>query len=156
MKLLRWLQGVWARLGPSIARWCPWLGAILLALASGFAVHSWLYLRSGLHAQATVTETTAVQASDGTLTYAAHLRFRLPTGEVVTFVDPVLSTSADDPTFSPGTVVPVLYPADKPAAAVVVTVWRVYFVAIVLGIVGAVFLDLGIVLRRLPAGSGKA
>jgi hypothetical protein len=109
-----------------------------------------------LHAQATVTETTAVQASDGTLTYAAHLRFRLPTGEVVTFVDPVLSTSADDPTFSPGTVVPVLYPADKPAAAVVVTVWRVYFVAIVLGIVGAVFLDLGIVLRRLPAGSGKA
>jgi hypothetical protein len=149
MELLRWSQKVWPRFAPMGAKVCPWLGGVLLALSAGFAAHSWLHLRSGLRAQATVTESVALQAPDGTVTYASHLRFRLPTGEIVTFVDPVLSTSADDPRFVPGTVVPVLYPANKPTAAIIVTVWRVYFVAIVLGILGVVFLDLGIVLRRL-------
>jgi hypothetical protein len=152
MELSRWSQKVWTRFALMGARVCPWLGGVFFALAAGFAVHSWLYLQSGLHAQATVTETVASQAPDGTVTYATHLRFRLPSGEVVSFVDPVLSTSADDPSFVPGRVVPVLYPANKPTAAVIVTVWRVYFVAIVLGILGVVFLDLGIVLRRLPRG----
>jgi hypothetical protein len=151
MRLLLWLQRVLTRFVPLGAKIFPWTGAVFFALAAGFAVHSWLYLQSGLHAQATVTESVAVQAPDGTVTYAAHLRFRLPTGEVVTFVDTVLSSSADDPSFLPGKVVPVLYPASKPTAAVIITVWRVYFVAIVLGILGVVFLDVGIVLRWLRA-----
>jgi hypothetical protein len=106
-------------------------------------------VRSAVHAQATVIENVPTQAADGTDTYATRLRFRLPTSQIVTFTDPIQSSQDDDPSFPAGTTVPIVYPAANPQAATIATVWRVYFVAIVLGILGVVFVDLGIILGRI-------
>jgi len=126
----------------------PWAGALLLTLAAGFALHSWLLLRNGIGAEATITDNVAVQSAEGTVLYQAHARFRLPSGELVTFTDPIQSSQNDGPVFATGTVVPVVYPAGRPTSATIATTWRVYFLAIIFGVLGVVFVDLGIVLRR--------
>jgi hypothetical protein len=155
MKWLSLLQEFWKRFLPLGAALFPWAGGLCLALAAGFGLHSWLSVRSAVHAQATVIENLPRQAADGTVTYATHLRFRLPTGQIVTFTDPIQTSQNDDPSFPAGAIVPIVYPATNPQAATIATVWRVYFAAIVLGILGVVFVDLGIILRRLYRRQAK-
>jgi hypothetical protein len=151
MQLLSLLQAFWKRFLPLGAVGFPWAGGLCLALAAGFGLHSWLSVRDLMHAQATVIENAATQAADGTVTYATHLRFRLPTGQIVTFTDSVHSSQDDDPSFPAGTTVAIAYPAANPQAATIATVWRVYSLAIVFAVFGIIFVDLGIILRRLSA-----
>jgi hypothetical protein len=149
MKLLSLLQAFWKRFLPFGAAVFPWAGGLCLALAAGFGLHSWLAVRELIHAQATVIENVATQAADGTVTYATHLRFRLPAGQIVTFTDPIQSSQYDDPSFAAGSTVPIVYLATNPRAASIATVWRIYSTAILFGIFGVAFVDLGIILRRL-------
>jgi hypothetical protein len=149
MTLLSLLQEFWKRFLTLGSALFPWVGGLCLVLAAGFGLHSWLFLRSAIHAQATVIENVPTQAPDGIVTYATRLRFRLPAGQIVTFTDPIQSSQSDDPTFPAGTSVPIVYPAANPQAATIATVWRVYFAAIILGILGVALVDLGIIFRRM-------
>jgi hypothetical protein len=116
-----------------------------MALATGFGLHSWLATRADIHTIGTVTENVAQKAADGTV-YVTHLRFRLPNGEIVTAVDPILSSENDEPDFAAGADVPILYPPANPHAAYIATKLRLYFVAIILGVLGIAIFDFGLIL----------
>jgi hypothetical protein len=146
VKTLLWLKQKWQQYLPAIAISSLWVGILLLVLSAGFAVHSWMYARSQTRAIGTVVENVATVAAEGTV-YVTHVRFRLPNGELVNFVDPIRSSENEDPSLATGTVVPVLYPPGNPKAAIVATIGRAYFGAIVLGILGIVFFDLGLIFR---------
>lgn len=141
------LKNALSRFLPLLARSLPPLGAILLALAALSALWVWNGTRPQLRAQATVTENTATQMPDGSILYTTHLRFRLPNGRLSEFNDPVTSTDSDDPDFDSGKVIPVLYPPGHPESARVATIGRLYRLAIILGLIGAVFFDIGTILR---------
>ncbi len=131
---------------PKGAVFLPWAGAFLMALAAGFAMHSWWAVRSFVRATGTVTENVASKAADGQTVYATHIRFRLPNGALVTAVDPVPSGENEDADFAAGAEVPLVYPAGDPHAAYIATRGRVYFVAIVLGVLGVAVFDFGLIL----------
>lgn len=156
MTLLQQVGGLWKRFVVVGAMFFPWVGGGLLILSGGLALHSWLSIRTDVHTEATITDSVAVQSPDGDVFYQTHARFRLPSGDLVSFIDPIESTQDDGPTFAPGSVVPVVYPSGKPGSATIATVWRVYFAAIIVGCLGVFFLDLGLVLRRFWAGPRMA
>ena len=137
----------WGQLFALPARIFPGLGLGLLFLAALFACKSWWGTLPEIMASATVTENTANQTTDGTVIYTSHLRFRLPSGEMATLADPVTSNDPDDPDLSTSAVVPVLYPPGHPERARVATIGRLYKVALILGILGVVIFDVGLIFR---------
>jgi hypothetical protein len=146
---MRWWQRLklgYGRIAPGAGRVLPWAGGFLLVVALGFAAHIWWVSRPLVRARATVTENVAAFAPGGGILYRPRLRFRTATGEIVL----VLSRCGDDDIeFAAGKAVPVRYPVGDPQDAIIATVWRVYFVAWVVGIVGAALFDLGLVVARL-------
>jgi hypothetical protein len=131
---------------PPVARITLPFGLLSLVLCAIFAAHTWWTFRSFARISATVTENVSTQNAQGEVVSVTHLRFQLPGGRIVNFIDPVRS---DDPSFATGEVVPVIYPAQSPESAQVATVWRLYFLACVLGIIGIVLADIGLILGRV-------
>ncbi len=115
-------------------------------LCAVFAAHTWWTFRTFVRIPATVTENVSTQDARGEVVSVTHLRFQLPGGRIVNFIDPVRS---EDPSFATGEIVPVIYPVHSPESARVATVWRLYFVACVLGIIGILLADIGLILGRL-------
>jgi hypothetical protein len=146
----RWKLG-YGRIAPGAGRALPWAGGLFLVVALGFAAHTWWVSRPLVRARAMVTENVAAFAPGGGILYYPRLRFRTGSGEIVL----VLSRRGDDDIeFAAGKVVPVRYPVGDPQEAAIATVWRVYFVAWVLGIVGAALFDAGLVVARLERQKG--
>jgi hypothetical protein len=110
VKALQWLLEKWRWFQPKGAVFFPRFGALFVALAIGFGVHSWLATRSAIRVIGTVTENVATKAPDGETVYVTHFRFRLPSGEIIAAVDPILSSENDEPDFAASADVPVLYP----------------------------------------------
>ncbi|QMV17572.1 DUF3592 domain-containing protein [Granulicella sp. 5B5] len=129
------------------ASFLPWIGGVLMALAALSAANTWWTFKSWPRAEAVVTETSASQDAMGNVTYATHLRFRLPSGQLVTFTDPVTSTDPDDPDLPTAATVPVAYPSGLPGSARIASIGRLYRLAIVLGILGIAFFDVGLISR---------
>ena len=127
MEFLRWVQDRFYRVAPPLGRVLPSVGVLLLLMAAGFGVHSWMSTRGRVRSMATITENVSGFAKEGGVLYAPRFRFRTASGELVT--------------------VPVLYRAGDPQGAVISTVWRVYYGAIVLGLWGAALFDLGWAMR---------
>jgi Protein of unknown function (DUF3592) len=137
---LRRFWSVWSR---SVEAVLLYTGVVLLCGAGIFWAREWARSRSFEHATATVTEMESRQDAQGNVAYFPHVRFRLPNGEIVQVVS---AAGGDDSAFGVGEVVPVAYRAGDPRGASIATKWRVYSVAIVLGILGTVVFDLGAVL----------
>jgi hypothetical protein len=146
MRALRWLREVLDRFGPATGRWLRWIGIGLLLLSAVFAGNSWRLTRGLLRASAIVTENVAAFAPGGGVQYVPRLRFRLPSGQIV---QALCGPGSDEIDFPAGEAVPVMYPAGHPERAAIATVWRRYAAAIVLGILGVIVLDLGLILQRL-------
>jgi hypothetical protein len=146
VKALQWLLEKWRWFQPKGAVFFPRFGALFVALAIGFGVHSWLATRSAIRVIGTVTENVATKAPDGETVYVTHFRFRLPSGEIIAAVDPILSSENDEPDFAASADVPVLYPPGDPHAAYIATRVRTYFTAIWLGVLGVALFDFGLVL----------
>ena len=146
MGFLRWLRDGFGRFAPPAGRWLPRVGGVLLLLAAGFGVRSWIYTRGRVRAIATVTENVSSFAKQGGVVYTPRLRFRLPSGG---WMMVEARSGSDEIEFPAGETVPVLYRAGDPQGAAIATVWRVYYAAIVLGLWGTVLFDLGWVLRVL-------
>ena len=143
---LRWLRDRFYWVAPSLGRVLPSVGLLLLVMAAGFGVHSWMFARGRVRAIATVTENVAGFAKEGGVWYTPRVRFRTASGELVTVL---AGPGSDEIEFAAGETVPVLYRADDPQGAVIATVWRAYFGAIVLGVLGTALFDLGWVLRGI-------
>ena len=141
---VRALEQTVARHAPTLARWLPRLGGLLLALAVLFAVHSWWLSRGLLHATATVTENVAAFAPGGGVLYHPRLRFRTPAG---VSVQVLAAPGRSEPEFAAGTSLPVAWPAGDPQQAFIATAWRVYGTTIWLAILGTILFDLGWILR---------
>jgi Protein of unknown function (DUF3592) len=133
-----------ARVAPALALLLPRAGLVLLAIAAGFALHSWSFARTRVRAIATITENVSGFAKEGGVVYTPRFRFRLPDGELVTVQ---AASGADDIEFPAGENVPVLYRAGDPQEAVIATAWVAYKGAILFGALGAVLFDLGWALR---------
>jgi len=146
MQLLHWMRRMYERFAPGLAGLLPWLGCGFLLLAAGFGTHSWMAARGQVRVTATIVENVAHFAPGGGVLYYPRLRFRTASGDIMQLTDAHGSEEAE---FAPGELVPVLYPPGEPQRAVIATVWRRYPRAIVLGILGVVFVDLGLILRRL-------
>lgn len=146
MEFLRWVRDSFDRVAPPLGRVLPWAGVLLLAIAAGFCAHSWMFARGRVRAIATVTENVAGFAKEGGVWYTPRVRFRAANGELVTVP---AGPGSDEIEFAAGDTVPVLYRADDPQGAVIATVWRAYFGAIVLGLLGTALFDLGWVLRGI-------
>jgi hypothetical protein len=132
-----------------IARIFTLLGVVLLVLAAGFALQERLATRSLLRSIAVVSENVATQDAMGAVSYASRLRFRLSSGESVVLDDPQHSDDASDPDYVTGAIVPVAYPAGHPEQARIATSWHLYHRAWVVGIIGTILFDLGLILRLI-------
>jgi hypothetical protein len=150
MRLLQWIREVLRRFAPAGGNWLPWVGGVLMVLGAGSGMRAWDSTRGLIRTSATVTENTAAFAPRGGVRYVPRVRFRLPGGQLVL----ALTTGgSDEIEFPAGDSVPVLYPAANPQAARIATVWRLYSTAIVLGVLGIVVLDLGLIFRLIVAKS---
>lgn len=128
----------------SLARLLPLTGIALMLLAAVLALRDWRYLHAHVRATATVEENVVSIAPKGGLIYTPRLCFRLEDGRLVHVLG---KASADEPDEPTGTILPVMYPAGDPAHATVATVWKVYSIAIVLGVLGVAIFDFGWILR---------
>jgi hypothetical protein len=133
----------------------PLLGLVLLAIAAGFAAHSWNFARTRVRATATITENVSEFAKEGGVVYTPRFRFRVPDGSLVIVQ---AANSSGEIEFAAGETVPVLYRAGDPKGAIIATAWRAYEGAIVLAVLGVVLFDLGwalrvVVRRRASAAS---
>jgi hypothetical protein len=146
MRLLRQLQALYARISPGAGLWLPRIGVVLLAIAAAFATHSWLFARTQQRSIATVTENVSAFAPQGGVIYLPRLRFRTPAGETVQVL---ASTGIDEVEFNAGETVPVLYPPNRPQAAIIATAWRAYHAAIIFALLGILIFDVGLIVRRL-------
>jgi hypothetical protein len=146
VKTLDWWRAQWQRFLPNGAVSFIWTGLLLLLIAAGFWLHSWLFMRTQASAIGTVTQNVAVAAPDGTV-YLTHLRFRLPDGRLTSAVDPVSGSPNSDPDFAAGSDLPILYPPGQPQKAFIATAGRLYFAAIVFGVIGILILDMGLLFR---------
>ena len=144
MEFLRWVQDRFYRVAPPLGRVLPSVGVLLLLMAAGFGVHSWMSTRGRVRSMATITENVSGFAKEGGVLYAPRFRFRTASGELVTVL---AASGSDEIEFAAGEAVPVLYRAGDPQGAVISTVWRVYYGAIVLGLWGAALFDLGWAMR---------
>ncbi len=144
MRLLQWLHSLYMRHASSAGNILTWLGAILLVLAAVFAAHSWYGTRPYQRATATVTENIAEMTPHDGVLYHPHLRFRAPDE---TLIQVIVKEGTPEVEFSTGTDLPVQYPAAEPSRAVIATVWRIYSIGITFAIVGAIFFDIGYLLR---------
>jgi hypothetical protein len=146
MNALRWLRAVFFRVAPAYGRALPWLGGALMAVAAGFGLHSWRFVRTQQRAIATVTENVESFAPGGGLRYSPRLRFRAEDGSLVQVQT---SDYSDDVHFAAGDTLPVIYPSGAPQRAILATAWEAYRGAIVFGVLGVLVLDLGLILRLL-------
>jgi hypothetical protein len=144
MEFLRWLRRSFEPAAPPMAAMLPRVGLVLLAIAAGFAVHSWMFARARVRAMATITENVSAFAKEGGVVYTPRFRFRLPDGELVMAQ---AAGGTDEIEFAAGEQVPVLYRAGDPQGAILATVWLAYEGAIVFGVLGAALFDLGWALR---------
>jgi hypothetical protein len=144
MEFFEWMRRNLARVAPALALLLPRAGLVLLAIAAGFALHSWSFARTRVRAIATITENVSGFAKEGGVVYTPRFRFRLPDGELVTVQ---AARGADEIEFAAGENVPVLYRAGDPQGAVIATVWVAYKGAILVGVLGALLFDLGWALR---------
>jgi hypothetical protein len=140
------LPSNWSSLVQNLQRLLQPAGLLLLVLAAAFALLSWNFARHRIRATGVVTENVATFAPSGGVVYAPRIRFRAQDG---TTLQPILGPASDDPEFTPGTVVPVLYLPGQPQTAFIATVGRAYTAAIWLGVWGVVLLDAGLILKRL-------
>jgi hypothetical protein len=149
MGWLRSLNGWLGTFSPVARKILPWAGGLLLVLGALSAAHSWMLARVQVHADATVTENVSSFAPEGGVLYYPRLRFRTKEGELEQVVSRV---GTDYVRFPAGDDLPVMYPVGRPEQAEVATVRRVYFVAIVLGVLGVVLFDWGLILRLRAKG----
>jgi hypothetical protein len=146
MRFLRWLRATYIRYAPGAGSMLPWIGAALLLLAGAAAAQSWAAHSTAQRVTATITENIAQMTPHDGVLYHPRFRFRTPDG---TLVQVVAKEGTDEPEFPAGNDVPVQYPAADPGQAVIATVWRVYWVAILLGVFGVILFDIGLILRIL-------
>jgi hypothetical protein len=144
VRTLRWLRDRFYWVAPPLGRMLPPVGLLLLVIAAGFGVHSWRYTRGRVRSIATITENVSGFAPKGGVLYTPRFRFRTASGELVTVL---AASGSDEIEFAAGEMVPVLYRAGDPQGAVISTVWRVYYGAIVLGLWGTALFDLGWAMR---------
>jgi hypothetical protein len=140
-----WLQRLREALrsiGPGAGTLLCGAGAVLLLVAGGFGLHSWLNVRPLVRATATVSENVSSFAPGGGVNYYPRLRFRTKDGDLIQIL---LGRGSEDIDFPAGMVLPVLYPATKPQAAFIATAGRVYPAALTFGILGVAVLDLGLI-----------
>jgi hypothetical protein len=128
----------------TLARQLPLLGMTLMLLAGVLALRDWRYLHAHVRATATVEENVVSIAPKGGLLYTPRLCFRLESGKLIHVLG---RPNADEPEDATGTTLPVMYPAGDPAHATIATVWKVYSIAIVLGVLGVAIFDFGWILR---------
>jgi len=146
MKFLRWLRQAYDKFEPIGGKFFPWIGAVLLLLAAAFGIPQWRFAHSGVRVTATIVENVPNFVPGGGIDYYPRFRFRDAKGELIQVLSP---QGSDDAEFTPGDTVPAIYPPGNPQAAVIVSVWRTYHVAILLGIFGIALLDLGLIFGRL-------
>jgi hypothetical protein len=150
-----WLQRfrqVLRRYYPVAGLWLPWVGGVLLVWAAVSGARAWDSTRGLVRTTATVTENVATFAAGGGVRYVPRLRFRLPDGQIVLAL---AASGADEIEYPAGERLPVLYPVANPQRARIATVWRLYGSAILLGILGIVVVDLGLVCRLIVAKSTR-
>jgi hypothetical protein len=116
---------------------------LLAAISAG---RSWHSTRGQIRSVATVTQNFATFAPGGGVRYTPSLRFRMPNGDLV---QKLCDPGSDEIDFPAGTTIPILYPPGRPQEAVIATVWRRYGTAIILGVLGILVLDLGLIVQRL-------
>jgi hypothetical protein len=139
------LPANWSSPAAKLPRLLQPAGLLLLALATAFALHSWNFARHRIRTTGVVTENVATFAPGGGVVYTPRIRFRTADGAAL---QPILGPASDDPEFTPGTSVPVLYPPGEPQAAIIATTGRAYNAAIWFGVWGVVVLDAALILKR--------
>jgi len=146
MEFLRWLRQAYLRFEPIGGKLFPWIGAALLLLALAFGIPKWRFAHSGIRVTATIVENVPTFRPGGGIDYYPRFRFRDTNGNLTQVLS---QQGSDDPEFNPGDTLPAMYPPGNPQSAVIVSIWRTYHVAILLGIFGIALFDLGLVLGRL-------
>jgi hypothetical protein len=127
------------------------VGLLLLAAGAFVLWDSWNWLDNSVEAQGSVIEMVRIRDRDsGSVSYAPLVNFRTADGRTVEFQSAV---SSNPPAYTVGETVRVLYDPDRPASAAVAGMFSIWGTAIIVGIIGAVFMafaaGFAFVVRRL-------
>ena len=143
MKLIRFLLRLQTRVAALI--FLPAAGVLLL-VAAGLFLSEVRFARAAQHATGTITEMEERVDSDGGVGYYPHFTFAKADGAPVEIVSNV---GRQPPSFEVGEQVPVLFSPNDPKGAKIATTFQVYGIAIILLIIGAIFVPLGFLARYL-------
>lgn len=116
------------------------VGVLCGAIAVFFLVRTRRFLAGAVDAQGTVISMVASSGSEGGTVYSPVVQFRAQDGQTVTFTDSVASSP---PSHQAGDVITVKYSPGDPQNARIGTGFRLWFVPVLLGGLGAIFLAVG-------------
>lgn len=116
------------------------VGVLCGAIAVFFLVRTRRFLAGAVDAQGTVISMVASSGSEGGTVYSPVVQFRAQDGQTVTFTDSVASSP---PSHQAGDVITVKYSPGDPQSARIGTGFRLWFVPVLLGGLGAIFLAVG-------------
>ena len=133
---------------PVIARVVICLGCLALVVALASSLHTWRFTRVAQRASGTVIEMREDTDKDsGSVSYAPTFRFQDATGAEHTVASSFFSAP---PEFRVGDRVGVLYRADSPTSARIDSYWQVWGLPSLSGILGSIYLPIGLVILFWP------
>lgn len=119
-----------------------WFGRIMLGIAavtvvvgSGFAIETTIFILRSKHATASIVRLEEQTDNDGNVNYAPVFTFTASNSRQYT-VRSIVATNP--PGFEVGESADILYVPSKPSGARIASFWQMWFVSVLLGIIGVV------------------
>ena len=117
------------------------VGVIMLALGVFFFLRTRAFLRTAVDTTGTIVNLIESHDSDGGTAYSAVVQFQTSDSKQVTWTE---SMASNPPAGQPGDEVPMKYDPTDPDDARIAKPFRLWFLPVLLGGLGVVFLGVGV------------
>jgi hypothetical protein len=119
------------------------VGAVQLGLGVFFFVRTRRFLRRAVETTGTIVDLIESSGSEGGTVYQAVVEFQTADGRAIRWQE---SMASNPPAGQPGEQIPIKYDPANPNKARIAKTFRLWFLSGLLGLLGLLFLGLGVVL----------
>jgi Protein of unknown function (DUF3592) len=119
------------------------VGAVQLGLGIFFFVRTRRFLRRAVETTGTIVDLIESSGSEGGTVYQAVVEFQTADGRAIRWQE---SMASNPPAGQPGEQIPIKYDPANPNKARIAKTFRLWFLSGLLGLLGLLFLGLGVVL----------